>query len=322
MKKAEEAVTYQHQDSDLASLGVKNDAPGRVAGMILTILGFVAFVSEAPRVVTSQSLNVPLAVLGVVLVVAGFVIGHTLRVAGQYETAVVLRFGKLRSTHTGSLFWIVPTVDVIIDYVDNRVQSSRFNAERVLTKDTVPVDADAILFWVVTNAEQATLQVANYRRMILQAAQASLRDMIGKSTLSTVLSDSTTLAEHLQAKIAEITHEWGIDLKSVEIRDVQIPADLQTAMSREAQAEREKSARVILSEAEQMIAENFSSAARTYENTKGAIELRAMNLLYESMKTGSNTIVIPTHAANSIGLENPAAIAQAIAGVQAQRNAT
>ncbi len=308
----------QDQDSDISSLGVKNDAPGRVGGALLSGLGVIAFVFEASRFAHNEPIDVTLAAFGIVLVIAGLIVANTLRVAGQYETAVVLRFGKLRSTHTGSLFWIIPTVDVVIDYVDNRVQSSRFNAERVLTKDTVPVDADAILFWVVTNAEQATLQVANYRRMILQAAQASLRDMIGKSTLSTVLSDSVTLAEHLQAKIAEITHEWGIDLKSVEIRDVQIPADLQTAMSREAQAEREKSARVILSEAEQMIAENFSNAARTYENTKGAIELRAMNLLYESMKTGSNTIVIPTHAANSIGLENPAAIAQAIAGIQAK----
>jgi regulator of protease activity HflC (stomatin/prohibitin superfamily) len=301
-----------NQDQDIATLGVKNDTPGQAVGAIVAFFGLLLIVAGS---IVFQALALPLYVLAAILIVSGIVISRTLRVAGQYETAVVLRFGKLRSTHTGQLFWIVPAIDVVIDYVDNRVQSSRFNAERVLTKDTVPVDADAILFWVVTNAEQATLEVANYRRMILQAAQASLRDMIGKSTLSTVLSDSVTLAAHLQAKIAEITHEWGIDLKSVEIRDVQIPADLQTAMSREAQAEREKSARVILSEAEQMIAENFSNAAKTYENTKGAIELRAMNLLYESMKTGSNTIVIPTHAANSIGLENPVAIAQAIAGI-------
>jgi regulator of protease activity HflC (stomatin/prohibitin superfamily) len=307
-----------NQDQDIATLGVKNDTPGLAVGAVVTFLGLALIAAGAFGGFGSQSFALPLNVSAAILIVSGLVISRTLRVAGQYETAVVLRFGKLRSTHTGQLFWIIPTVDVVIDYVDNRVQSSRFNAERVLTKDTVPVDADAILFWVVTNAEQATLEVANYRRMILQAAQASLRDMIGKSTLSTVLSDSVTLAEHLQAKIAEITHEWGIDLKSVEIRDVQIPADLQTAMSREAQAEREKSARVILSEAEQMIAENFSNAAKTYENTKGAIELRAMNLLYESMKTGSNTIVIPTHAANSIGLENPVAIAQAIAGIGTQ----
>jgi regulator of protease activity HflC (stomatin/prohibitin superfamily) len=307
-----------NQDQDLASLGVRNDAPGNAVGAIFTIIAVVLILAGAASSLATHVLALPLFLLAPLLITAGIIVSSMLRVAGQYETAVVLRFGKLRSTHTGQLFWIVPSVDVVIDYVDNRVQSSRFNAERVLTKDTVPVDADAILFWVVTNAEQATLEVANYRRMILQAAQASLRDMIGKSTLSTVLSDSVTLAAHLQAKIAEITHEWGIDLKSVEIRDVQIPPDLQTAMSREAQAEREKSARVILSEAEQMIAENFSNAAKTYENTKGAIELRAMNLLYESMKTGSNTIVIPTHAANSIGLENPVAIAQAIAGIGTQ----
>jgi regulator of protease activity HflC (stomatin/prohibitin superfamily) len=311
-----------NQDQDITTLGVQNDAPGRAVGAIVAFVGIALIVAATIAGFGSGIFALQSYVIATILIVSGIIISRTLRVAGQYETAVVLRFGKLRSTHTGQLFWIVPAVDVVIDYVDNRVQSSRFNAERVLTKDTVPVDADAILFWVVTNAEQATLEVANYRRMILQAAQASLRDMIGKSTLSTVLSDSVTLAAHLQAKIAEITHEWGIDLKSVEIRDVQIPADLQTAMSREAQAEREKSARVILSEAEQMIAENFSNAARTYENTKGAIELRAMNLLYESMKTGSNTIVIPTHAANSIGLENPAAIAQALAGIETQAATT
>ena len=251
-------------------------------------------------------------VLGSIFLVLGFLAHGSIRVAGQYESAVVMRLGALRSVHIGEIFFLVPVVDEVFDYVDNRIRSSRFNAEQVLTKDTVPVNADAILFWVVIDARKATLEVNKYERMILQAAQASLRDIIGQSNLSMVLSNSAELAIELQKKIAGLTHEWGVELKSVELRDIQIPVGLQEAMSKEAQAEREKKARVILSQAEGEIAENFKKAALIYKDVPGATELRAMNLLYESMKTGSNTIVIPTAAANEMGLERTVGIARAV----------
>ena len=251
-------------------------------------------------------------ILGFIFLVLGIISYVSIRVAGQYESAVVMRLGALKSVHIGEIFFLVPFIDEVLDYVDNRIRSSRFNAEQVLTKDTVPVNADAILFWVVIDAKKATLEVNNYERMIMQAAQASLRDIIGQSNLSMVLSNSAELAIELQKKIAELTHEWGVELKSVELRDIQIPVGLQEAMSKEAQAEREKKARVILSQAEGEIAENFRKAALIYQDVPGATELRAMNLLYESMKTGSNTIVIPTAAANEMGLERTVGIARAV----------
>jgi regulator of protease activity HflC (stomatin/prohibitin superfamily) len=288
------------------SIDIDNGAPAKIVGIPVLLIG-IALVALG-----SSIGSMAIFIFGALIVVMGIIAFASLRVAGQYETAVVLRLGALRSTHSGQIFAIFPFVDEIIDFVDNRIRSSRFNAEQVLTKDTVPVNADAILFWVVVDAKKATLEVSNYERMILQAAQASLRDIIGRSNLSNVLADSDELAKHLQLKIAELTHEWGVDLKSVELRDVQIPEGLQEAMSKEAQAEREKKARVILSQAEGEIADNFKKAAEIYRDTPGATELRAMNLLYESMKTGSNTIVIPTAAANEMGLERIVGVAKAV----------
>jgi regulator of protease activity HflC (stomatin/prohibitin superfamily) len=288
------------------SIDIDNSAPAKIFGIPVLIVG-VALAIFGTYIGSTATI-----IVGALIIVTGAIAVASLRVAGQYETAVVLRLGALRSIHSGQIFAIFPFVDDIIDFVDNRIRSSRFNAEQVLTKDTVPVNADAILFWVVVDAKKATLEVSNYERMILQAAQASLRDIIGRSNLSNVLSDSDELAKNLQQKIAELTHEWGVDLKSVELRDVQIPVGLQEAMSKEAQAEREKKARVILSQAEGEIAENFKKAAEIYQGTPGATELRAMNLLYESMKTGSNTIVIPTAAANEMGLERIVGIAKAV----------
>lgn len=299
------------QNTQDYSINIDNKAPAKIVGAPTFIIGLGLTMWS---ILTFGSGSHPFFILtlGMLLLLVGIIAGSALRVAGQYESAVVLRLGALRSVHTGRIFFLIPFVDEVIDYVDNRTRSSRFNAEQVLTKDTVPVNADAILFWLVVDAKKATLEVANYERMILQAAQAALRDIIGQSNLSTVLSDSKELAIQLQEKIATLTHEWGVDLKSVELRDVQIPQGLQEAMSKEAQAEREKKARVILSQAEGEIADNFAAAARTYENSPGAKDLRAMNLLYESMKTGSNTIVIPTSAANEMGMERTIGIAKAI----------
>jgi regulator of protease activity HflC (stomatin/prohibitin superfamily) len=279
---------------------------------LFKIIGLLVALAGIALIARGVAQGVSDIIIGVALVVLGYFIAVSLRIATQYETAVVLRFGAFRSQHRGTVFFLIPFVDSIIEFVDNRVRSSRFNAEQVLTRDTVPVNADAILFWVVVDAVKAMLEVSDYERMVLQAAQASLRDMIGQSNLSEVLSDSDKLAERLEKKIAELTHEWGIDLTSVELRDIQIPVGLQEAMSKEAQAEREKKARVILSQAEGEIADNFKRAAQIYAGTPGATELRAMNLLYESMKTGASTIVIPTAAANEMGLERTIGVARAI----------
>jgi regulator of protease activity HflC (stomatin/prohibitin superfamily) len=223
---------------------------------------------------------------------------------------VILRLGKLQSVKGAGLFMILPILDTVVAIIDERIQTTAFNAEQALTKDTVPVNVDAIIFWHVSDAQKAALAITDYRQAIDRVAQTTLRELIGASYLTTLLSDRTAADAHLREEIGIKTAEWGIAVGSVEIRDVAIPVALQDAMSRQAQAEREKQARVILGSAEAEIAANFVAAAKVYATQPGALQLRAMNIIYETTKERGATILMPTSMVDSL---NPA-IALAVEG--------
>ncbi len=235
--------------------------------------------------------------------VVAVVIALSLKMANAWEKFVILRAGKLQTVKGAGLFLILPIIDNVAAIIDERIQTTSFNAEQALTKDTVPVNVDAIIFWHVHDAEKAALEITNYRQAIDRVAQTSLREMIGSSMLSALLSDRKTADEHLRSEIGRKTAEWGVSVSSVEIRDVAIPEALQDAMSRQAQAEREKQARVILGSAEAEIAGKFVEAAKIYADHPAALQLRAMNIIYETTKERGTTILIPTSMVDSM---NPA----------------
>jgi len=220
----------------------------------------------------------------------------------------VLRLGKLHGLRGPGLFGIVPIVDTVPFWIDIRVITSTFKAEKTLTRDTVPVDVDAVLFWKVIDPERAALAVADYASAISWAAQTALRDVIGKTMLADMLEGRAKLAIELQQIIDARTEPWGVNVIAVEVRDVLIPAGLQDAMSMQAQAERERQARVILGDSERQIAEKFSEAARTYAGDATALHLRAMNMLYEGLKQNSTIVLVPSTAVDSMQLGGTVAV--------------
>jgi regulator of protease activity HflC (stomatin/prohibitin superfamily) len=234
----------------------------------------------------------------------------SLKMANNWERFVILRAGKLSSVKGPGLFAIIPVFDSVTAVIDERIQTTAFNAEQALTRDTVPVNVDAIVFWHVHDAQRAALNITNYREAIDRVAQTSLREMIGSSHLSELLAERKAADEVLRAEIAGKTADWGISVNSVEIRDVAIPVALQDAMSRQAQAEREKEARVILGSAEAAIAAKFVEAARTYAGEPAALHLRAMNIIYEVTKERGATILMPTSMVDSMSVALPAALMQ------------
>jgi regulator of protease activity HflC (stomatin/prohibitin superfamily) len=233
--------------------------------------------------------------------------------ANVWQKFVVLRMGKLQGVKGAGMFAIIPVLDSVIAVIDTRIQTTAFNAEQALTKDTVPVNVDAIIFWHVHDAEKAALAITNYREAIDRVSQTSLREMIGSSMLAALLSDRKDADEQLKIEIGEKTAPWGVSVSSVEIRDVAIPVALQDAMSRQAQAEREKQARVILGSAEAAIAGKFVEAAAVYAGHPWALQLRAMNIIYETTKERGATILMPSSMVDSL---NPsgATLALALAG--------
>lgn len=245
---------------------------------------------------TSPYLMAPFIVVAVVIMLS-------LKMANVWEKFVILRAGKLQGVRGPGLFLIIPIVDNVAAVIDERIQTTAFNAEQALTKDTVPVNVDAIIFWNVHDAQKAALEITNYRQAIDRVAQTSLREMIGASMLAALLSDRMAADEHLREQIGRKTAKWGISVTSVEIRDVAIPVALQDAMSRQAQAEREKQARVILGSAEAEIAGKFVEASKIYADHPAALQLRAMNIIYETTKERGTTILIPTSMVDSM---NPA----------------
>ncbi len=224
------------------------------------------------------------------------------KVASQWEKAIVLRLGKFRELAGPGAFWIIPIVDTIPVWIDHRVMVTPFSAEKTLTMDTVPVDVDAVLFWVVWDAEKAALEVEDYQIAIAWAAQTALREVIGQMTLADILVGRAKMDADLQKIIDERTTPWGITVQSVEIRDIVIPQDLEDAMSRQAQAERERQARVILGESEKQIAASFAEASRAYVDNPTALHLRAMNMLFEGLKEKGALVIVPSSAVDTMNL--------------------
>jgi regulator of protease activity HflC (stomatin/prohibitin superfamily) len=238
--------------------------------------------------------------LGGALFVLGALIPGSLKMANQWERAVVLRLGKLQQIAGPGLFIIVPVIDQVSSWLDQRIQTTEFNAEQALSKDTVPVDVDAVIFWQIHDPERAALEITDYRSAIERVAQTSLREMVGSSLLSTLLADRKHSDEVLRDEIGRKTAEWGVTAMSVEIRDISVPAALQDAMSREAQAQREAAARVHLGQAEQDIAQKFVEVAEIYARSPAALQLRAMNIIYETTKERGATILLPTSMVDSL----------------------
>jgi regulator of protease activity HflC (stomatin/prohibitin superfamily) len=238
----------------------------------------------------------------VVMSVVGIIAMQSPRIAQQWERAIVLRLGRFVALRGPGLFWIVPFVETVSSWIDQRTITTSFAAEQTLTSDTVPVNVDAVLFWMVHDAQKAALEVQDYEQAISWAAQTALRDIIGRTALTDLLRGRERIESELQELIDGRSNPWGITVQSVEMRDVVIPSALQDAMSREAQAAREKQARIILGQAELEIAHSFAEAARSYHDNPTALHLRAMNMLYEGLKEKGALMLIPSTAVESMGM--------------------
>jgi regulator of protease activity HflC (stomatin/prohibitin superfamily) len=251
------------------------------------------------------------------LAIMAVLIPQSLMIADQWERAVVLRLGKLTAIKGPGLFAIIPFIDSVASWLDQRIQTTEINAETALSKDTVPVNIDAVVFWQIHDPQRAALEISNYRQAITQVAQTSLREIVGSSLLSTLLSDRKQGDLQLREEIGRKTADWGVSVLSVEIRDIGVPPALQDAMSRQAQAERERLARVLLGQAEQEIAQKFVEAANLYARSPGALQLRAMNIIYETTKERGATILIPTSMVDAM---NPAGALGVVAAAGALHN--
>src|SRR6186713_1118138 len=238
----------------------------------------------------------------IALAILGAIAMQSPRVAQQWERGVVLRLGRYVGLRGPGLFWVVPLIDTVSSWIDQRTITTTFAAEQTLTADTVPVNVDAVLFWMVHDAEKAALEVQDYAQAVSWAAQTALRDIIGRTTLTDLLRGRERIETELQTLIDQRSNPWGVTVSSVEMRDIVIPGALQDAMSREAQAAREKQARIILGQAELEIANSFAQASRAYQNNPTALHLRAMNMLYEGLKEKGALMLIPSSAVDSMGL--------------------
>ena len=269
--------------------------------MILNVVSVLVFILIAGTgVVLTTATGSPVWVASAAII--GVLAALSPRVAQQWERAVVLRLGRFIGLQGPGLFWIVPFIDVVARSIDQRMITTAFAAEQTLTMDTVPVNVDAVLFWVVHDPQKAALEVQNYPAAVSWAAQTGLRDIIGRTSLADLLRGREKIEQELQLLIDQRSTPWGITVQAVEMRDIVIPSSLQDAMSREAQASREKQARIILGEAEVEIAKSFETAAKAYQNNPTALHLRAMNMLYEGLKEKGALMLIPSSAVESMGL--------------------
>jgi regulator of protease activity HflC (stomatin/prohibitin superfamily) len=263
--------------------------------------------------------NFEAGVIAVSAFVLAIVVASAIQVADQWDKAVILRLGHFHSLRGPGLFFIIPIIDAIPYWIDTRVITTAFKAEKTLTKDTVPVDVDAVLFWKVVDPKRAALDVADYRSAISWASQTALRDVIGKTMLSDMLEGRDKISDLLQKIIDERTEPWGINVISVEVKDVLIPSGLEDAMSMQAQAERERQARVILGDAERQIAEKFAEAGKTYDHNPVAFHLRAMNMLYEGLKKNATIVIVPSSAVESMQLGGLAGMTALTMGLGQER---
>jgi regulator of protease activity HflC (stomatin/prohibitin superfamily) len=262
---------------------------------ILFLLGAIALAAIA--YLPSRRVIAPITIL-----VGGLVLMQSPKVAQQWERGIVLRLGRFVGLRGPGLFWVVPFVDRVSSWIDQRTITTSFAAEQTLTSDTVPVNVDAVLFWMVHDAEKAALEVQDYSQAVSWAAQTALRDIIGRTPLADLLRGREQIEADLQQLIDSRSNPWGVTVSSVEMRDVVIPVALQDAMSREAQASREKQARIILGQAEMEIAHSFEEAAKSYQHNPTALHLRAMNMLYEGLKEKGALMLIPSSAVESMGM--------------------
>jgi len=256
---------------------------------------------------------------GAVTIVIASLIPLALKMANQWERAVVLRLGRLDTIAGPGLFLIIPVVDQVAYWIDQRIQTTEFDAQHALSKDTVPVNIDAVIFWQVHDTERAALEIQDYRRAIAQVSETSLREMVGSSMLATLLAERKQGDELLRDVIGRKTADWGISVISVEIRDIGVPAALQDAMSRQAQAERERLARVALGQAEQEVAIKFVEAAEIYARSPAALQLRAMNIIYETTKEGGATILLPTSMVDAMNPGGVLGLTQAALAAQSHK---
>jgi regulator of protease activity HflC (stomatin/prohibitin superfamily) len=259
--------------------------------IVTTLLGLGTYLYNRPES----------TILVVVIAVAG-IIGPSIQIAYQWEKAVLLRFGQFRGLKGPGFYMILPIIDKVANYVDQRIRVTDFTAETTLTKDTVPVNVDAIAFWLVWDAEKSVLELENYESAVILSAQTGLRNAIGKHELGDLLSNRERLGNEIQAMLDEKSNPWGITVQAVEIRDIIIPKALEDAMSRRAQAERERQARIILSKAEEEIADKFSEASKRYKDNPDAMHLRAMNIVYEGLKNKGSMVIVPSTAVETMGL--------------------
>ncbi|MEL7589998.1 MAG: slipin family protein [Anaerolineaceae bacterium] len=300
---------YEHNESNqgLNPFKVQSTKKGQETHLnalslsIFILLVVVAVIIAAVLDTRGVSDLIILAIVIPIIGVASIVMA-AMQVARQWEKAVVLRLGKFQGLKGPGLFWIIPIIDSITRWIDHRVMVTPFSAEKTLTRDTVPVNVDAVLFWVVWDAEKAALEVENYQAAIAWASQTALREIIGQMTLADILVGRAKMDADLQKIIDERTTPWGITVQSVEIRDVVIPADLEDAMSRQAQAERERQARVILGESEKQIASSFAEASQAYLDNPTALHLRAMNMLFEGLKEKGAMVIVPSSAVDTMNL--------------------
>ena len=253
------------------------------------------------------------------ILLLAYVISASIKVANQWDRVVVLRLGHFQALKGPGLFFIIPVIETIPFWIDTRVITTTFKAEKTLTKDTVPVDVDAVLFWKVIDPKKAALEVADYEGAISWASRTALRDVIGKTMLSDMLEGRNKISNQLQVIIDERAEPWGINVISVEVKDVLIPSELEDAMSMQAQAERERQARVILGDSERQVAEKFGEAALTYQNNPVALHLRAMNMLYEGIKSNATIVIVPSSALETMQLGGMSGITSMAMGIDKQQ---
>jgi len=263
----------------------------------------------------AKGLDIQAASVGIGTLVLALLASTSIQIADQWDRAVILRLGTFSKLKGPGLFLIIPIIDAIPYWIDTRVITTGFKAEKTLTKDTVPVDVDAVLFWKVIDPKKAALSVADYQSAISWASQTALRDVIGKTMLSDMLEGRDKISSLLQKIIDERTEPWGINVISVEVKDVLIPESLENAMSMQAQAERERQARVILGDSERQVAEKFAEAAKSYEHNPVAFHLRAMNMLYEGLKENATIVIVPSTAVESMQLGGLAGLTALTMGI-------
>jgi regulator of protease activity HflC (stomatin/prohibitin superfamily) len=296
-RNAEQPTTVSRKYAESIKLpSAEMNLPAFLAAILVLAAGFVANYFVAGK---WDELN-PL-VAGVTLFLAVYTL-FSLKIANQWDRAVILRLGRFHRLKGPGLFFIVPIIESIVQTVDMRIRATDFNSESTLTKDTVPVNVDAICFWMVWDAKKAILEVENFYLAIALSAQTALRDIIGTHELADMLTHRGELGNRLKEILDEKTNPWGITVQSVEIRDIIIPKDLEDAMSKQAQAERERQARIILATAETEIAENFAQAAKQYEANPMAMHLRGMNMLFEGLKEKGSMIIVPSSALETMNL--------------------